>query len=157
MKDNMEMSQESRLLILLFQAQHLAFETVESEFWHDGISTQQALALFIIQSLGGSTTPSELSKRLLRRPNSISAILNRMEKSGFVKLGSDPSRKGVMRATITDKGKQAFDNAWRKLNEYSNTVTSTLSAEAKQRLSLDLETLRDRVLQEASSKIVPFP
>ena len=117
MKDNIEMSQESRLLVLLFQVQHLAFEAVESEFWQYGISTQQALALFIIQSLGGSATPSELSRRLMRRPNSISAILSRMEKTGLVKVGGNPDRKGAMRATITDKGKQAFDDARERIKK----------------------------------------
>ena len=157
MKEKMEMTQESRLLILLFQVQHQVFEAIESELWQHGISTQQVLALFVMRSLGGSATTVELTRWLLRRPNSISAMLTRMEKNGLVAMEGNPGRKGAMKATVTDKGSQVFDTVWGRLSDYSERVTSSLTSENKESLGSYLESLRDKAFQEASSRMVSFP
>ncbi|MFC2060677.1 MarR family winged helix-turn-helix transcriptional regulator, partial [Chloroflexota bacterium] len=69
---------------LLQQTSTIIFNARERELREFGISPIQAAILYIMMSLGESPTPAEIARRVLRKPHSVSQILNRMEKAGLV-------------------------------------------------------------------------
>jgi DNA-binding MarR family transcriptional regulator len=73
-----------------------------------GLSPQQALALVSIYSLKNKATPAELSRWLYREPNSITILLNRMEKLELIKKTADTKRKNIIRLSLTRKGLDAY-------------------------------------------------
>jgi DNA-binding MarR family transcriptional regulator len=80
----------------------------EIELINFGISPQQALALVCIYSLKNKATPAELSRWLYREPNSITILLNRMEKLNLIKKRADKKRKNIIRLSLTKQGLEAY-------------------------------------------------
>jgi len=102
------------LWALLHQTVDAITRSREKELKQYGIAIRQVAALFIISSLGGSTTPTELAHWLFRKTHTISSILNRMEKEGLISKSQDPDRKNVVRVILTDKGKAAYTHSARR-------------------------------------------
>lgn len=93
------------LLRLTADAIHKLRETELNKY---GVSPQQALALVSIYSLKNKATPAELSRWLYREPNSITILLNRMEKLGLIRKRADTKRKNMIRLSLTSKGLEAY-------------------------------------------------
>ena len=145
------------LWVLLNQAKDTIFAAREEELRPYGTSPMQAAVLFVIQAIGSEATPAEIARWLLRNPNTVSDFLNRMERAGLIRKTRDLDRKNVIRVTMTEKGRQAYDNS-RKL-ESIHRIMSCLSKEERQHLRSYLEKLRSEALKPSivSTRQVPFP
>ena len=122
-----------------------------------GILPVQAYMLFMIRALGNSTTPAELSRFVYQQRNSVSDILNRMEKQGLItkKRGSGGNRRVLVK--MTEKGEKALQLS--KQREHLRNIMSALTEEKRGQLESLLELLRDRAIEEFSAyrKTVPQP
>lgn len=156
MKDvKLSITQECRLWVLLSQARDLMVEAMEAEMSESGVTAVQGWVLFIIKSLGGATTPAEIAKWMLRRPNSVSAILSRMAKIDLVKVGKDQERRGMLRVTMTEKGEQTLRYALKR--ETVGKIVSSLPDEAQKQLISYLETLRNSAFRQVGFRSITFP
>ncbi len=76
-----------------------------------GVTAVQGGVLWVIDVLkdtGVPATPTEISHRLFRRPPTVWALVNRMEKQGLVKcIRSTQGRRQVL-VEMTEKGKQVY-------------------------------------------------
>lgn len=135
-----------RLWVLLRQVGHLMTELRREDLLAYEMSPAQAATLRSVEKLGNSATPAEISRWLMRKPHTITHLLNRMEKCGQIKKVKDLERKNQVRIALTKKGKQEFDAV--KEVEYSHPILSFLSAEDKQTLESSLSEIRIRLLEE---------
>jgi DNA-binding MarR family transcriptional regulator len=121
-----------------------------------GLSTIKAAALFIIDSIGNEATPAEISRWILRRPHSVTGLLDRMEKDGLIKKTKNLHKKNLVRVTITPKGRQAYNIS---LNRKTiNQVLSILTKQERKELYGYLEKLRNKSLKVAGiTHKPPFP
>lgn len=92
---------------------------------------------------GGEMTPSEISESVFREKNSITAVINTLEKQGVVRRVPSTDDHRSVKVVITDKG-------WQKANRL-NPIVQGLSREALS--SLEQEKLEElvetmRVLRE---------
>ncbi len=133
------------LWALLTQARYSMFRVREKELREDGISPEQAGVLVIVCSLGKNATPSEISRWLLRRPNTISTIVERMIKKGLVRKKIHSKRKNMVRVVLTKKGRE-LESKIRGYNSI-NEMMSPLSKEDKEQLKSYLQTLRDKAFK----------
>jgi DNA-binding MarR family transcriptional regulator len=88
-------------------------------------------------------TAAQMARLELRGRNSISVLLNRMEKEGFIRKTQDPKNKKRQRLLLTEKGEET-----RKAIEEEKTIPTIFSALSKtecQQLTSYLEKLLDRV------------
>lgn len=76
-----------------------------------GITIRQASALHLIQMLGEQATPAEIARAELRQPHTVSAILQTMESQGLIQRQKDLARRNQVRAELTDKGRQAYEDS----------------------------------------------
>ena len=83
--------------------------------------------MFVIQALGDKATPGEISRWLLRKPNSVSEFLQRMEKDGLIERYQDPRRRNVVRVKLTENGMKAFQKVTKL--ESIHKVMAVLSEE----------------------------
>jgi MarR family transcriptional regulator, organic hydroperoxide resistance regulator len=97
------------LWLLLTHTRYAVFRAREKELQRYGLSPEQAGLLFVVRAVGNKATPAELSRHLLREPHSVSALLDRMAKSGLVKKVKDLDRKNLVRVLITEKGQTAYE------------------------------------------------
>jgi DNA-binding MarR family transcriptional regulator len=74
--------------IWLSRTRDAVFSARRKELHRYAISARQASVMFVIQALGDKATPGEISRWLLREPNSVSEFLKRMEKDGLIKRSS---------------------------------------------------------------------
>jgi MarR family multiple antibiotic resistance transcriptional regulator len=71
---------------------------------------------------GGEMTPSEIAERVFREKNSITAVLNTMERQGVVRRQPSADDRRSVNVVITDKG-------WKEANRL-NPIAQELSREA---------------------------
>ena len=89
--------------------------TRERELRQYNISCIQSTVMQIIQALGDKATPAEISRWAFRESQSVSELLNRMEKEGLVEKIKDLDRKNMVRAVLTERGLEAY----RQVQKYS--------------------------------------
>jgi MarR family transcriptional regulator, organic hydroperoxide resistance regulator len=137
------------LWTLLHQATEAIGRAREKELAEHGIALRQVAALYVINHLietkGEAVTPTELSQWLFRRPNTISSILDRMEREGLIHKGKDNQRRNLVRVSLTEKGKAAYRKSTQR--ESLHQVMSVLSTEEQDVLFGYLERLRDGALK----------
>lgn len=128
----------------------------DRELEQHGLSTIKASALFIIQSIGNEATPAEISRWILRRPHSVSGLLDRMEKDGLIKKTKNLHKKNLVRVTITPKGRKGLEIAAKR--KTINQILNTLTAEERKQLYAFMDKLRNKALKVAGiTHKPPFP
>ena len=120
------------------------------------ITARQSSVLLCLEALGKNATPAEVSRWVFRKPHSISNLLKRMEREGFIKRIKDLDRKNMIRIEVTEKGRKATHLA--KRMEAPHRVMRTLSEEEHQQLETILEKLWHNSLEELGIRQRPmFP
>lgn len=156
MEKHLSSDQYYNTWVLLRQARDAIFRARMNELAQYGISTREAGVLFVIQAIGKETTPAEISRWLFREPHTVSALLSRMEKKGLIRKANDLPRKNLVRVSLTDKGKEAYNNSTKRQSLHK--AISALSDEKLKQLSSYLMTLRDEALKELRIDYkLPFP
>jgi len=102
------------LWILLTHTRYAIYRSREKELLRYGVSPEQVGVLFIVQALGNRATPSEISRYILRQPHTVSALIERMQKKGFVKKSHDLDKKNLIRVSLTEKGQKVYENSTKR-------------------------------------------
>jgi len=150
-------NQYYELWVLLQQASDAMFEARENELREYGITAMQAAVLYIVKAIGDEATPAQVSRWILRKPHSVSGILQRMEKAGLVKKTKDLTRRNLIRVTMTDKGRQALSQSMKRKS--FQRILSSLSEDERQQMRAQLRTVRNKGLKEIGMdpRKMPFP
>ena len=96
-------------------------------------------------------THSELAKRLHVQPATVTKMIQRMEKSGFVKRGPDAHDERVSRAYLTDRGnaiRPEVEQVWRTMEDQA---LASLTASEKKLFRRLLAKVRASLLIEKKS------
>lgn len=131
---------------------HQAYDLVS---WHEddvfakaNITYQQFLVLWAIkyhdEFIGGPIIINDLVPLLYRSSNSISQIVNRMEKNGLLKKLRDLSDGRAVRLIMTDKGKKMFIKTVKPNFKLIKGLLSTFSEKEIETLLLLVEKLKKR-------------
>jgi DNA-binding MarR family transcriptional regulator len=73
-----------------------------------GLTYQQFLVLAILEHKGNQGTVGNIAEELGRTQNTLSVIIDRMEKNGLVIKTRNMSDRRLVKVVMTDKGKQKF-------------------------------------------------
>ena len=131
------------LLIQTNKAIHLARQ---EELARIGITVGEAGVLYYANKLGRRATPTEISRCLSKMPHGVSTCISRMEKEGLVKKIKDLDKKNLVRVQLTNKGRQAHQQAVKR--EVIRSVMSSLSEGDFIQLVSVLETLRNTAIDK---------
>ncbi len=158
MKSFFSENQSFKTWWLLNQARDVTSRAWSRELSQYGITTEQAAVLFVVKvltDLKRKITPGEISKWILREPNSVSKILTRMEKQGFVnKINGLGKKKNEVHITLTKKGEESYQHSLNR--ESIRELMSCFSEEEHQQLSSLLEKIRDKALQDLTKRSKVF-
>jgi len=105
----------------------------QKELKQYGISIEQAGAIDCVHVSGNSVTPTEISKWLILRPQSVSGLLNRMEEKGLITKTKDTERRNVVRVSLTEKGEQAYNELAKRKSIYS--IIMSIDEEEREQLA----------------------
>ena len=149
-------NEDAALWMWLSRTRDAIIRTRERELRQYNISCIQSTVMQIIQALGDKATPAEISRWAFRESQSVSELLNRMEKEGLVEKIKDLDRKNMVRVVLTERGLEAY----RQVQKYEmvHKVMSSLSATERKQLRNTLKKVWNRALEELESGIrPPFP
>lgn len=107
-----------------------------------GITMEQAAALICIKNLGGRATSSELSKWLFREPNTITALVNGMEKRGLLVRVPSEENKKIKYLQLTQRGEETLEESSNL--EFLHSTILQLSPAKRKQFKTTLEMLREK-------------
>ena len=131
---------EFNLYKMLHDSALLASKVRQKELKKYNISTSQSAILDCVVSSKNNASPSQISRWLFREAQSISMILNRMEKSGLIKRTRNSKRKNLISISLTNKGRKIHNLTSQKTS--IKRMMSVLSKEERKQLILCLEKLK---------------
>ena len=140
------------LHILIGQVSAGLYRAREQELRPLGIPMMHSAVLFVLKIEDGPLSPAEISRRLLRRHQSILQLLGRMEKQGYVTVQRGPRKGGPVKVVMTEKGKETVDLAWEREQAVAD-ILSSLSKQERDTLRTYLERIRDAAYPVASRPI----
>ncbi len=139
--DNYLLSQDKQydLWLLMTRTHYWINRARGKELRQYNLSPEQAGILWITRALGNHVMPIEIARHMLREPQTITSILDRMGKKGLITKTKDLKRRNVVRVSLTAKGRKAYRQAVKR--ESVHTIMSTLSKEKQQYLQEALHDL----------------
>lgn len=143
---------------LLIQVRDMMIRLRDREVKPIGLTSMQGGVLWVLHELkksGEPATPAEVSRRLFRRPPTISALLERMEKQGLVQCVRHPDKKRQIRVETTAKGKEALREFLRK-REVIPSIIGCISSEERSQLRASLAKMRQKAHEQLVT-LPPFP
>jgi DNA-binding MarR family transcriptional regulator len=135
-----------RLFSLLRQTADSVLRAREAELKKFNLSPEQAAALVCIRSLDSKATPAELSRWLFRKRNSITILLNRMQKLGLISKTINKDRKNSITIKLTIKGYEAYKSSV-EFRAFSSII-NVLPEKKRKQLWLLLQTIRLKVFED---------
>ena len=143
------------LAMLLRQTSDAVLRARQAELLDMHVTTIEAATLLAIDGLGERALPTRISEWILRRPNSTSALLQRMEKDGLVERAYDLERRNLVRMALTDYGRQVLDEVAVRTSVHH--LFGKLPDEERQCLKTALVHLRKEALALLGQKAPPVP
>jgi len=132
--------------VLLAHSYRIISNLWDKELSQYGFTHEQAFILFIINYLGDYATPSNIARFQVQAHNTVSEVLSRMEKSGFIEKSSERTGRSRLRVRLTDKGHLALETSSRKLTLVK--IMRSLPEENLDQLQHCLKMLLNRAVEE---------
>jgi DNA-binding MarR family transcriptional regulator len=128
----------------MYLTQTALFRARYHEIKEYGLTSMELALLTVVEGLGGSATPAEISRWIMRKRPTVSGLLNRMERNGLVVRTGYKENKKLKKVTITKKGKEAL--AQSKKKDVLNAIIGSISDEEYRQLWSLLEKLQRTAL-----------
>ncbi len=137
--------------VLLTQLTEGMLKASDKELRPYGISSIQFTVLWVVSTADEPPTASELARSVQRRPSSIYALLDRMEKQGLLKIVRTTRGKPEVRAVVTKKGEETYLRA-RAIQKTVPRIMKALSEEELKQFEASLRTLRAKTYSELADE-----
>jgi DNA-binding MarR family transcriptional regulator len=95
---------------------------------------------------GGEMTPSEIAESVFREKNSITAVINTLEREGVVRREPSTDDRRSVRVIITDKGWKEANRLSPIAQELSREALSCIDKEQLEELVSNMRTIRESLL-----------
>jgi DNA-binding MarR family transcriptional regulator len=128
-EDNMDSYDNLGLWRLFFTAKSSVSRVRDLELAAIGVTPEQSGALFLLANRGKSTI-GQMANAWIRQRNSVSTLLDRMEKQGLVKKNKIPKQKDL-EVCITPKGRE-MHNRILATGQVLDTIFNKFSEEDRQ-------------------------
>ena len=119
------------LVALIEHTGHAVYLARERELRQYNFTSRTAATLLVVWAMDNNATPTDISRWLLREPHSVTGMLDRMERDGYIHRYQDRQRKNVVRVAMTEKGREAYFNSIRR-ESYHEMATCINDDERKE-------------------------
>lgn len=150
-------SREINILVIQFHHQHLT--RLSTQLNQIGLSRGQPPVLSYLKDHQGCTQV-DIATSMYMAPATVTKILQRMERDGWVTRQLDPEDQRILRVYLTEAGEKIQDAMWQIEGQVGDEFLEGFSAEEKRQLSDYLVRMRKNLIrlnckdtcQESSSK-----
>jgi DNA-binding MarR family transcriptional regulator len=118
-----------------------------------GMTNEQAGVLSIVNAAAEQITPADISRAMIREPNSTTSIIYTMVKKGLLNTTKDLKRKNMIRVSLTEQGQQMLKKISKR--KTMTQIFSCLSEEEFTQLRQIMQKLQEKALEEAAIKFKP--
>jgi DNA-binding MarR family transcriptional regulator len=146
MAEHQKEDRDYLLWMLMILSRDIVYKAREKELGKYGITPEQSGAIFAIRALGKEATISNIGRRLMREPHSVSILLKRLESYGFIKRNKPKLGRLPATYTITEKGQEAYKNSTKR--ESIHRALSSLSKAEHANLELYLRKIMDATFKD---------
>jgi DNA-binding MarR family transcriptional regulator len=134
--------------LLIHQAYNMVLKVQEKEFARIGLTPQYNGVFMVLRYKKGKVTIKDIAAWLDKNSNSISTLIDRMQRDGYVKrVGNIRDRREVL-VELTEKGKEISNKSdvlgWKIVED----VLSGMPEEDFLRLNILLEQVRSRAFAQ---------
>ena len=143
--------------VLMHQTWYTMRKSEERKLAKVGLTPERLQVLSVCTDYPGTLIPEEISRLIFRDSQSVSGLLNRMERDGLVRRV--PKRKGrpFTEVKMTAKGQELRNQAKERDLAHISNIMSCLSAEEIKQLTQLLRKIRQSVLDELRIELLPPP
>ena len=120
------------LWVSLWRAAKAILKARQKELHQYKLSPAKTSVLDVVSSHHDRVTPAEMSRELMRDPNTITELLISMEKDGMLRRIKDLPRKNMIRVELTDEGRNVYRRT--TTDESYTEIFSILSKKEQQQL-----------------------
>lgn len=146
MTDTLIRTEELSLIWLLFRLTAIIARIRQRELRKLGISSPEAAVITSVKESHSAVTAADLVRWLVKKPNTVSSLLDRMEKRGLVKRCHDLERKNYARVILTEKGEQLYVQLSQR--EWISHILSEFPDSQYSQLQSLLELFHDKAVDE---------
>jgi DNA-binding MarR family transcriptional regulator len=152
-EDNVDPDSNVGLWRLFFTAKSSVSRVRDLELAAIGVTPEQSGALFLLANRGKSTI-GQMAKLWFRQRNSVSTLLDRMEKQGLVKKNKIPKQRDL-EVCITPKGREMHDRIL-ATGQVFDAIFNSFSEEDRQDFARCLKMVlsRSRAILEAEKTTI---
>jgi len=143
--------------VLMRQTWSVMERAAEGRLAKVGLTPEKVAVLWVCRDYTGLLTTAEIARFLSRQSQSVTGLLNRMEKEGLVTRA--PKRKGrpFTEVKLTEKGEKACRVGVAVVKVLVAETAPTLSREERQRLHGYLESLRQQLVDSMHMELTLPP
>lgn len=102
-----------------------------------------------------SLKQSEIAKRLMIKPSSLSVMIQKMEREGAIKRESDTQDGRIMRVSLTEKGRTLIASAHQAFIQVEEETFNLFSREERELVDSFLIKMRDNLVEVTQNKESP--
>jgi DNA-binding MarR family transcriptional regulator len=135
------MDRDYNMFMLLGLALRSVFKARHCQVDALGLTPAEFHVLLLVEELGEASFPAEISRWLMRKPATVSRLLDRMEDRGLVRRRKDASNGKIKRVVMTEKGRRSLKQA--RSPDVMRLIMTMLSEDEFRQLWLLLEKLKD--------------
>ncbi len=135
----------SRSFILFVQTAELILKYADAALYRAGLSLIKLMVLQVLESHGGSLTPSRIADLTVREKHNITTLIRRLQRDGLIKTAKNTKDKRSFNVIITEKGRRAIKLASPTAKNIVKEVMSTMPSTS----ALALEGLLKEMRQNA--------
>jgi len=122
----------------------------EVQLKHQEISFIRFNIMSTLFKNGGEMTPSEIAETVFREKNSVTAVINTLERQGVVRREPSSEDRRSVKVVITDKGWQEANRLNPVAQELSREALSCMDKEQVDNLVGMMRTLRESLIPKIS-------
>ncbi len=134
--------------LLIHQAYDMVLKVQEKEFAKIGLTPQYNGVFMVLRYKKGKVTIKDIATWLDKNSNSISTLIDRMQRDGYVVRVESTRDRREVHVELTEKGKEISDKSdvlgWKIVND----VLSGMPEEDFLQLNILLEKVRSRALAQ---------
>jgi DNA-binding MarR family transcriptional regulator len=132
----------------------IAFADVVSRYTQkilkNKVSWLRASALMFLITRGGSLTPGQLARIMLRSNYSITKLIDGLEEDRLVKRQPDGKDRRSIKVEITSEGLDYVVSSLKKIMEVEHELKSWLNEDEKENLAAAIRILRDELIEKVA-------
>jgi DNA-binding MarR family transcriptional regulator len=133
---------EPRISYVIARLERAVRSAIADRVAPHGLTTLQYTTLSILGRRGQPLSNAQLARRAYMAPQSMSEVIDALEKKGLIKRDSHPNHRRVLPAALTAKGRRVLAQCEREVDEMEDEMLAGLGARERGVL---LETLKGAV------------